>query len=144
MPKDPPLILFNASVILAGIKSPLGGSAKLLSWSKQGKVIGLVSEIIVDEALRNATRIHVKPQHINRHLKSLKVCYSPKAQTVAKFEKIVKDLGDAHVLASAEEEKAQFLVTLDKKHLLILQGEIKKFKIVSPGQLIEVLSSIQN
>jgi predicted nucleic acid-binding protein len=47
------------------------------------------------------------------------------------------DHGDAHVLASCQEHKAEFLVTLDQKHLLILQDKIKAFKIVSPKHLIE-------
>ena len=36
--------------------------------------------------------------------------------------RIVIDDGDAHVLASCEKEKVDFLVTLDKKHLLILKS----------------------
>ena len=141
MPKTS-LVLFNASVILAGIKSPLGGSAKILSWCKTGKIVGLASEIIVDEAMRNGQRIGVEPKDINKRMQNLniKICPAPKTSSVDSFKKIVIDLGDAHVLASAQEEKAIFLVTLDKKHILSLQKTISKFKIVSPGELIEILA----
>lgn len=63
---------------------------------------------------------------------------SGKKECCPKFSKIVIDAGDAHVLASCRETKAQFLVTLDKKHLLILGKKIKWTKIVSPGELIEL------
>lgn len=62
-----------------------------------------------------------------------------KKEKVEVFEQTVIDSSDAHVLASAKENKVEFLVTLDKKHLLILKDKIKQFRIVSPGQLIEIL-----
>lgn len=135
---NPPVVLFNASVILAGIKSPTGGSGKLLSWSKDRKINGLISEIILDESMRNGPRIGVEPMLVARKIKNfgIGIRVAPDSSVVDKFKNIVIDLGDAHVLASAQEEKADFLVTLDKKHLLILQKAVKKFKIVSPGELI--------
>jgi predicted nucleic acid-binding protein len=136
-----PLVLFNASVILAGIKSLSGGSGKLLSWSKDKRIKGLISEIILDEAMRNGPRIGVEPMVVGKEIEKLGIiiCAAPNLSVVDKFKKIVIDLGDAHVLASAEEKKADFLVTLDKKHLLILQKVVKQFKIVSPGELIATL-----
>ncbi len=59
---------------------------------------------------------------------------------VEKYKNITTDYGDAHVLASAISSKCKFLVTLDQKHLLILQNKFEKVKIVSPKQLIEMLS----
>jgi len=47
--KFSPTVLFNASVVLAGLKSPQGGSGELLLWSKQKKIQGLISEAILDE-----------------------------------------------------------------------------------------------
>lgn len=135
---NPPVVLFNASVILAGIKSPTGGSGKLLSWSKDRKINGLISEIILDESMRNGPRIGVEPMSVAKQIKNfgIGIRASPDSSVVDKFKNIVIDLGDAHVLASAREQKADFLATLDKKHLLILQKAVKQFKIVSPGELI--------
>lgn len=45
---------------------------------------------------------------------------------------------DNHVLACALDCKADFLVSGDKKHLLVLK-EFKHVKIVSAGQFLEVL-----
>lgn len=53
-----------------------------------------------------------------------------------KYKEKVRDYDDAHVLASCDELESNYLVTLDKKHLLAISGKIKDFKIVSPAQLI--------
>jgi len=139
--KPVPLVLFNASVILAAIKSPSGGSGKIAFWSKQKKIKGLVSEIIFDEALRNAVRINTEPKQISQQIRKMgiEVCIAPTLSSVNKFNSMVAYPGDAHVLASADENNVDFLVTLDKKHLLILQKKISQFKIVSPGELIAIL-----
>lgn len=135
-------VFFNASVILAGFRSPAGGSAKLLSWSKVKKINGVVSEIVVDEVIRYTPKIGFEKDEVERLIKTIfdRVETAPKAETVEKYRKLVIDSGDAHVLASCCEVEAKFLVTLDKKHLLILQKKIKWVRIVSPEELIKILS----
>lgn len=137
-----PVVLFNASVILAGLKSPSGGSGKILSWSRENKITGIVSEIIVDEAVRNVPKIGLNSEEVIQNIQSsfTSIYPPPNKAAVERFKQIIINEGDAHVLAACEENKANFLVTLDKKHLLILKGKIKKFKIVSPKELIESLS----
>lgn len=134
-------VLFNASVVLAGLKSRTGGSGELLQWVKQSKIKGIISETIFDEVLRNAERIGFTRRQAEKGTKDIfiQVLQAPKEKTVERFKEEVLDLGDAHVLASAKEAEVQFLVTLDKKHLLVLKDRIKTFKIVSPGQLIGLL-----
>ncbi|MBI3103513.1 putative toxin-antitoxin system toxin component, PIN family [Candidatus Daviesbacteria bacterium] len=141
MAKRTPSVLFNASVILAGFKSPTGGSAKVISWVEEGKIKGVISEVILDEILRNAQKISFDRMKLNKKIeKNFKIRTAPKQETVDQFKSIVLNFGDAHVLASCQESKADFLVTLDRKHLLVLKNQIKKFKIFTPGQLIEILS----
>lgn len=146
MPKNPknlkPKVFFNASVILAGLKSPTGGSGKVLSWSKNHKIDGVISEIVADEVVRHDDRISVKPTHVQLVMKIIfrQIQIAPEKENVVEFSKIVIDPGDAHVLASCSEAKADYLITLDKKHLLILQKKIRWMKIVSPGELIRILS----
>lgn len=130
------IVLFNASVVLAGLKSPFGGSAKLLSWCKNRKIRGLISEIILDEIVRNTPKIGLS-RKVTADLGSLfDIKIAPQKEEIEFFRGIVTDFGDAHVLASCKEENAEFLVTLDKKHLLVLKNKVKIFKIVSPGELI--------
>lgn len=136
------IVFFNASVILAGLGSPKGGSGKLLKWVKQKKIIGLISEIILDEAIRHAKKINLTEKKVKNKILAIfkMVIPPPEKSDVQIFKEIVIDYGDAHLLASCQEEKVDFLVTLDKRHVLILKEKIKKFKIVSPKTLIETLS----
>ena len=67
---------------------------------------------------------------------SWKLAGVPHEETVKKYNRIVIDEGDSHVLASCEEEKVKYLVTLDKKHLLTLKGKITGLEILTPGELI--------
>lgn len=64
--KRPPIVLFNASVVLAGLHSPLGGSGKLLKWSKKGQIIGLIGELIIDEVRRNAEKVGFRKSDVNK------------------------------------------------------------------------------
>ncbi|OGG20937.1 putative toxin-antitoxin system toxin component, PIN family [Candidatus Gottesmanbacteria bacterium RIFCSPHIGHO2_02_FULL_40_13] len=140
--KLPPRVFFNASVIIAGLNSPSGGSAKLLKYAKQKQITGIISEIIVDEVLRHWDKLKKSKSEIDKNLKMIfsSINPAPSVPEVEKWQKVVIDAGDAHVLAAAKESNSQFLVTLDQKHLLILQKKIKYFRIVSPKQLIEYLN----
>jgi len=136
-----PNVLFNASVVLAGLKSPMGGSGKLLQWANQKKITGIISEVILDEIRCNINKAGLNKKSINKIVTTFpKVLPAPKKSTVISFYEVVIDYGDAHVLASALEADAQFLVTFDKKHLLSLQNKVKMIEIVSPKQLIKILS----
>jgi putative PIN family toxin of toxin-antitoxin system len=126
-----PLVLFNASVIIAGIYNPSGGSGKILNWVKKKKIIGIISEIILDEVNK-----HIKNSGTE---KTLLITSAPAEKAVKRYRSVVIDDGDAHVLASAKEGSADYLVSLDKKHLLSLKEKIKEFKIVSPRELIKEL-----
>lgn len=136
-----PKVFFDASVILSGLKSPQGGSGRLLWLIKQKRITGIISEIILDEALRHAEKMGFKKVILEQSILTLfnPIIPAPKSESVKIYEKISLDQGDTHVLASFKESKVDFLVTLDKKHLLILRGKIKKITIVSPGELLELL-----
>jgi predicted nucleic acid-binding protein len=131
-------ILFNASVVLAGINSPKGGSAILLDLVKTKKINGIISEIILDEILRHSAKFDLAREEMTRFCLEIfpEVTSAPSEREVSKYYKTVIDEGDAHVLASCEKEKVGILVTLDKKHLLILKDKIKGLKIMSPGEFL--------
>lgn len=137
-----PTVLFNASVVLAGLKSPSGGSAKLLKWSKKGVIKGTISEVIFDEILRNIPKIGLEKETVSKKVPTIfsYISKAPPKYLVEVYQKITVDPGDAHILASSYKSQVNFMVTLDKKHLLVLKGKVKKVKIVSPAKLIEILS----
>jgi len=131
-------VLFNASVVLSGINSPKGGSSQALRLAKQGKITGVISEIILDEVLRHAAKFNLTGKEVADFCLKVfpEISSAPNEDIVKKYYKTVIDQGDAHILASCEQEKTGYLVTLDKKHLLVLRGKTKGLKIVTPGELI--------
>lgn len=135
-------ILFNASVILAGLKSPLGASGELIKWVRSRKVKGIVSELILDEAVRHADKIGFSAEEIRKKVSlGFEICPAPEERIVEIYKRVVIDFGDAHVLAAAAIEKCGVLITLDKKHLLVLKGKVKGLRILSPGELLISLRS---
>lgn len=136
-----PKVFFNASVILSGLHTSSGGSGKLLSWVKQKRIIGVISEVVLDEVLTHAEKLNLNKTSVETLMLTLffPIRPAPEQRVVNVYSTIVIDQGDAHILASSGDAHADFLVTLDKKHLLILQHTIKKIHIVSPGELLEQL-----
>jgi predicted nucleic acid-binding protein len=135
-----PIVFFNASVILAGLKSPNGASAKLLNWVKENKIIGIISETVIEEVLKNTNKIFLTKEKALKLISQIfLIVKSPNKKYFSVFKDIVLDEGDIHLLVSARNVKAHFLASLDKKHILSLKNKIKDFKIVSPKELIEFL-----
>ena len=136
----PPKVLFNASVILAGLHSPKGGSGVLLAWSKEDKIHAFTSEIVIDETNRNLIKIGVSKRLFRKRLKSVfkDISAPPSKRDVGRFSETVVDIGDAHLFATARELKVDYLASLDKRHVLSLKGKFKKPRIVNPGELIEL------
>ena len=138
-------VIFNASVILAGIHSPRGGSGKLLSWVKKKRITGYISEIILDELLRHNQKIGLTQTTLQYEVTKLfpSILSAPSETEVKKFYSVVSDHGDAHLFASCREKKIQYLVSLDKRHILCLKDKVKRIIIVSPKELIESIRQSQ-
>lgn len=140
---QPVMVFFNASVIIAGLRSPKGGSAKLLDFAKRRKIVAIVSNIIVNEVLKHQTKISLNYQQIIDYLEQrVHIVSEPSEKLINKYTSYVLDKGDVHVLASAKEMKVSYLVTLDKKHLLSIKNKIMDFQILTPGELIALLPQI--
>lgn len=132
-------VLFNASVILAGLKSKKGASGELLRLISTGKINGLISQTIFNEIIRHCGKLDLDPKFVGEQVLNIfekNITRSPNEETVETCYPKVNDPGDAHVLASYTENQCQALITLDKKHLLILQGKIKDINIYSPGEFL--------
>jgi len=134
-------VFFNASVVLAGLKSPGGGSGKLLYWSKQKKIKGLISEVVFDEVVRHAGKVGVSKGVLERSVQKIVKIYPAPPKELKKYRQIAIDYGDIHLFTSAEQLGADYLVSLDKRHVLVLAEKVKKYKIVSPGELIRIIES---
>ncbi len=140
--KSIPKVFFNASVIIAGLHSPNGGSGKLLSWVREKKINGVISETVLDEVEKHTDKTGLTKDLAMKMVLALfpQISTAPNKKYVEKYHYLVTDRGDSHVFASCETLKVSYLVSLDKKHILILTGKIRRLRIVSPKQLIESLS----
>lgn len=134
-------VFFNASVILSAFHSGKGGSSKLLDFVKEKRISGIISEVVLDEVLRNIDKTPIKREVAEVTITELFIIVqAPHQKDFSVFKKTVLDEDDIHLFVSANNVRADFLVSLDKRHVLSLKKRIKDFKIVSPKELIEKLS----
>jgi predicted nucleic acid-binding protein len=134
-------VFFDASVIIAALLSPTGGSALLFQFIKAGFLVGLTSQTVIAEVFGED-----KPGKIDKYREEIEQFVAESGLLVreaitAKGIEPYQDLiatKDAHLIAGANLTKCMYLVSLDKKH--VLKGEIREqflpLKIVNPKELI--------
>lgn len=135
-------VYFDASVIVAAIISPNGGSAKLIQFVKLGEILGITSQTVVEEVEKHSTKIGKTVAEIRLFIKDSQILVRKK---VTKVEaKPYQDLvagDDLHVITGAKLTKTDYLITLDKKHLLKdeVRKLVKPLKIVNPKDYLQRL-----
>ena len=137
-------VYFDASVIIATLLSPSGGSSVLLKFIKAGIIIGITSQTVLEEILEED-----KPKKFKKSKKEIEHFIAESNLLIRKsisMEEIEPYLGmieteDAHLIAGANLTKCTYLVSLDKKDVLRpdVQKKFQPLKIVSPKDLIEKL-----
>jgi|SRR3989344_6259442 len=139
-------VFFDASVIIAALLSPNGGSSQLLKYIKLGKIVGITSQTVIEEILEEDKFIRIKKsqREIEQFIVDNRLIVR-KPITIGEIEPYqgLVDIEDAHLIAGANLTRCRHLVTLDKKHLLRadVQKRFLPLKIVSPGQLLEAIIS---
>ena len=141
-------VFFDASVIIAALLSPNGGSSQLLKYIKFGKITGIVSQTVIEEIIEEDKfrKIKKSRREIEQFiLDSRLIVRKPiSADEIEPYQGLV-DIEDAHLIAGANLTRCRHLVTLDKKHLLRpdIQEKFLPLKIVSPGELLEKLIPVK-
>lgn len=139
-------VFFDASVIIAALLSPTGGSALLLKYVKAGKIVGVTSQTVINEILEEdkSKKLKKSKAEIEDFIvrSGLVVREEVTLEEIEEYHNRV-DREDAHVIAGATLTKCAYLVSLDKKHLV--REDVKKeflpLKIVSPKELLESIVS---
>lgn len=135
-------VFLDASVIIAAIISQTGGSAKILSLVKSGNIIGITSQSVIDEIEEHLDKIGKSKIELANYLNLSKILIRERVKII-EIQPFLKkiDEEDAHLIAGAKLTKADFLVSLDKKHLLNEEIKNKFFslEIVSPKEFLEKL-----
>lgn len=135
-------VFFDASVIIAALLSPTGGSSLLFQYIKIGRIKGITSQTAIGEVLDKAIKLRKSKEELENFIahSGLVVRKSITLDEIAGYQGMV-DKEDAHLIAGSHLTKCTHLVTLDKKHLL--RSDIQKaflpLIIISPKQLLEEL-----
>lgn len=134
-------VFFDASVMFSALYSPTGASYALANLVKEGVILGITSETVIEEVSRNIGKITINIsalyQFINEY-NFIVLAYIIYQDIRFPFLELV-DLKDRHVIAGAMMSYCDYLVTLDKKHLdnQIVQEYVTQIKIVSPQRLLK-------
>lgn len=138
-------LFLDSSVLFSAVWSETGGSAKLVSWAAEGRVIVVVSKNVIAEVESNVGKkvAEIFWPRLELLLGFLEI---DRVTTDKKeFEKAQKVIisKDAVILADAKRCQVDILVTLDKKDML--QPKVRIFmhpiKIMTPGEVIETIVS---
>lgn len=132
-------LFLDASVIIAAMLSPAGGSAKVIKLGQSGQWAQITSQTVIDEVKDHSEKIGKSAQEIDRFIKEHSVIVRQRMNKleIKPFGELV-DESDAHLIAGSKLTEADFLVTLDKKHLLKrdIKNRFKPLNIVNPEDLL--------
>ena len=126
-------VYFDASVIIAALLSPTGGSALLFQFIKTGTIAGVVSQTVLEEVLEED-----KPKRIKRSVEQIEQFIAESGlivreaiteEEIAPYHDQV-DKEDAHLIAAANLTKCTYLVTLDKNACFVQISRRNSFLFV--------------
>jgi predicted nucleic acid-binding protein len=136
-------LFFDASALVAASHSPTGGSALVLAACQVGGFQACTTSAVLiksqrtleDFPKRSFDRFHELLANIPWKLLSV-----PPEAVIERYTQYV-DPKDAHVLAAAVEGRADFLLTLDRRHLLAAAVGVQQaglpIEFLSPGDFIQ-------
>lgn len=135
-------IYFDASVIIAALLSPVGGSAKLIQFARLGVITGITSQTAIEEIEEHALKIDKTLTEIRQFIKDNSIVVRKKISKAEEepYQGLVEE-EDIHIVAGAKLTACDYLVTLNKKHLLKdeIRKIVKPLKVVSPKEYLEEL-----
>lgn len=136
-------VFFDASVLLSGLYSPSGASGELLRLVKTGDILGYVSDLVIEEVVRNLDKVGLTRPSLELILGSFKIVELGRDLSIEESYTILEfvDIKDLHIFVACYKVKPDFLVSLDKKHILSLRNKINFVKILTPGELLIKLKS---
>jgi len=135
-------LFFDASVLVAGSHSSSGGSALLLSACRAHGFRAQVTSAVLLEAMHALEDFPAQSRGtFRRWLAEIawELLPVPPAEVLHRYERYIA-AKDAHVLAAAVEGASQFLLSLDRQHLLAAAPAVREMGlsliILTPGEFI--------
>ncbi len=132
-------VFLDASVWVAGIVSEKGAAREILRLTEAGLLEVTVSEQVIVELDRvmNAKFPELVPE-VRGFLKAVRprAVDDPTEQEIRAFRSVL-EAGDASILAAAEREKVDYLVTWDRNDFLKGNAQkLSKCRITDPGDFL--------
>ena len=137
-------LFFDASVLVAASLSQEGGSALLLEACKMEAFTAQTTFLIIMEAFhaleeglpqRAVSHLHEYLAEVNWEILPV-----PRQETLQEYASFIHPK-DLHVLAAAVESGSEFLLTLDRRHILTAVEAVKEaglpIRILTPGHFIQ-------
>ena len=142
-------VFLDASVFIAAAGSASGGSSLILEVCRGIRFSAVTTRMILLEARRNI-RKKLSSEAILRFYKEIanldpEIIKPPTEERLSQYNDIIA-LKDQHVLASALEGKAAFLITLDRKHFqteTIRQANLSII-IMTPKEFLELVKKYKD
>jgi putative PIN family toxin of toxin-antitoxin system len=136
-------VFFDASVIIAALLSPTGGSSLLLRFIKTRTIVGITSQTVIDEVLEQESKLNKTKGEIANFIggSSLVIRELITLDEIRPYENLI-DKEDAHLIAGAKRTKCTYLVSLDKRHVLRedVRARFQPLKIMNPKDLLQELA----
>lgn len=135
-------LFFDASVLIAGARSPTGGSALLLEACRRGGFHAVVSHAVLVEVQRNLRRDAPPEAHERFRYDLATISWdlvpTPADDAIQAYARWIASK-DAHVLAAALAAPCEFLLTLDRRDFLTsaVQQAGLPITILTPGDFIQ-------
>lgn len=147
MPKEQAKVFLDASIFMAAVRSPSGGSALVLEVCRGGKFRAISTRKVLLEAQGNIKRKFSEEELIKfyREIVTLKLETTEPAieEEIAEYSQLIEQK-DAHVLAAAIKSGAAFLITLDQKHFMtyVIKQAKLPISILTPGEFLRGICKI--
>ncbi|MFH1854937.1 MAG: putative toxin-antitoxin system toxin component, PIN family [bacterium] len=137
-----PRVFIDASVLIAAVLGKTGASRVLFELAKKHYLEIILTSEIIQEAKQSLARKYGQDevQALCRILNDRKQAVRPALSNtdLDKFDSLIADPADRHVLAGAQKYRAEYLVTLDRKHFFTrkLFHARLNFQIMLPGDFL--------
>lgn len=136
-----PKVFLDSSVLFSLVYSDKGAAWAIFNLGKENKIKVIVSRYVTEEVTE--VLWEKLPEAINLYLRlisQIQIIKRSNRVQVKKFINLIEDKNDAPILADATYEKANYLITLDKKHFIKNKklSKVVKFQIITPGEFMKL------
>lgn len=138
-------IFIDSSVIIAGLLSDSGGSAKIMGFCESKLLEGHISSQVVEEISSVIKRkIPEISEDFNALVRfsNLKILKMVPKEIQSKAKTWITDPNDSHILAAAKHLQVDYLLTLDIHHFIKDKSVAKKsqLKILTPKEFLQTFA----